>query len=440
MSLKAVGGEINSQVLNDNFSYLESSKMNHHGLKEFDMANAQQVYLYDLNLGIGTVNQTISVDENVNEIYATQAYTFSGDKEESFVISRLTLNGNLLDSMTVRFGGHGTTIGLERVGGTMYIWSNMLKVDSNGNQVTQYLTRYPYRGGTEININSSSVEKFTEFPNSKIYMSPFTDSKNGLIAFRHTNTTSGSPVSYVEVRKLSDVKARIENVLYRYDYPSSMNNQVIQGMCLDGNNLYLTFGQVANDFTLYQIDVSKKQIVDVFQNPVGKSGTNSYEEDFGEPEGLFLYTDPYTGYKTLLCVVVTDATGRRRQKLFAFSSNVGVDKFIGYAAERTQNIKLTRDDGKCHRITSTGVTALKDLRVPGLYYAATNEADALSDFPSSRKGLAGWWITVSGKDTDSGVYQELTRNSRATPERIFRTVGSDGAVSDWILISGTVIV
>ncbi len=287
-----------------------------------------EVYLYDLDLAASSVNQTIVIDEAGQRIYATQARTFKGDTAESFVISRLTLDGRLLDSMTVRYGGHGTSIGIERNGNSVYIWSNMLSVDSNGRVKTQFLTRYPYAAGSQLTVDSPSVEKLAEFPDPAAYMSPFTDAKNESIAYRHTSLKKGKKASRVEVRNIEDVKKGINKVLYSYEFPMSMNKLILQGMTLDGPNLYLTFGQRASDFHLYHIDLPSGKIVKELKRPVGLNRKGRYEANFGEPEGLYLYTDPETKLKTLFTVIVTDAPGKRRQKLIAFSWNDGVKKFL----------------------------------------------------------------------------------------------------------------
>lgn len=294
-----------------------------------------EIYLYDLDLAASTVNQTIVIDEDTQQIYATQAKTLKGDKAESFVISRLTIDGQLIDSMTVRYGGHGTSIGLERDGSAMYIWSNMLSVDSRGRIKTQFLTRYPYSPGAQISIDSPAVQKFAEYPNPEIYMSPFTDAKNGIIAYRQTILKFGRTESRVEVRRMEDIKNGMDRVLYSYAFPKEMNKLVLQGMTLDGPNLYLTFGQKAKDFHLYHIDLPSGKILKEIKRPVGLNAKGRYEANFGEPEGLYLYTDPETKLKTLLTVIVTDAPGKRRQKLFAFSWNDGVEKFL-QLAERAE--------------------------------------------------------------------------------------------------------
>lgn len=395
--------------------------------KDFSIDKAAEVYLYDLELAMGTVNQALVFDEVNQQIFATQAYTFSGDAIESFVISRLTLGGKFLDSMTVRYGGHGTTIGIEVEEDSIYIWSNMIQVDEGGNQVSQFLTRYPYQAGTEIDINNPTVQRFNEFPDKDLYMTPFTDFKNGLIAFRHTDKTGSITKSRIEIRLIDDVKNGTDNVLHEFVFNDEMNQLIMQGFALDGSDLYLTFGQRAEDFHLFRINVKTGEVIEQLKRPVGLNEKGEYDEGFGEPEGLYLYTDPRTGQKTLLTVIVTGASGRRRQKLIAFTSNPGIYKFLNLRGDMAQKVKISRDDGKAKRINTTDLSTVREF---GWYYFTSDEMQVMSDHPNE-KLPGGWWLEVSPKDTGSAVIQRMTRNSTGTPHEYIRVVSSTGAAGRW---------
>lgn len=400
--------------------------------KNFHLDKASESYLYDLELAERTVNQSLNVDELNQHIYTTQAVRIEDDQVESFVISRLSMGGKLLDRMVIRRGGHGTSIGLEPIGKNVYIWSNMIQTNATGAISTQFLTRYLYVPNTEITIDSAGVLKFHEFPNANRYMTPFTDYKNGLIAFRHTDTTSGSTITRIEVRRIEDVKNNIENVLHVYNFTDNMNQSDLQGMTLDGNDFYITFGLHMREFVLYRIDITNGKIKEENRNTkIGMNDQGVYESDFAEPEGLYLYTDPETKYKTLLMVVVTDDTGRRRQKLFAFSWNAGIQKFLGYKGERTQNVKLTRDDGKAKRSVLT--TNLSTLKEPGYYYFSTAEMNNMIDHPDKTLS-GGWWLHVSAKDTGETVHQTLTMNSTTNMQKFERIVRND-VIGSWFKLN-----
>lgn len=398
--------------------------------KDVRLSDATESYLFDLDLKEVTVNQALIADEVDNHLYATQVKKVDGDEVESFVISRLALGGMRLDSMLVRHGGHGTSIGLERDGNKIYIWTNMIQVNSSGGIATQYLCRLPYVPNEEIGIGDGRVKKYIQFPDTRRYMTPFSDVKNNLLAIRHTDTRSGR-ITRIDVHNIEDIKKGSNKVIYSYNFTKLMNESVLQGLTIDSNILYVTFGQGAEDFHLFKINMETDEIIEEIKRPVGHNEFGRYNFDFGEPEGMFLYTDPETGYKTLLTVLVMDAAGRRRQKLFAFSSNIGIQKFQGFAHEKSQNIKLTRDDGKGIRLKD--VTSIASIRKPGFYYMTTVEGDAMDDHPL--KGVAGWWLNVTPSDASGqAVHQELIRNSSVTPQRYTRVVPSDKPATPWRIV------
>lgn len=401
--------------------------------KNFIAADSQDVYLFDLELENVTVNQGLAIDEVAGQIYASQVYNNFGGKYESFIITRTSLGGKKIDSMIFKNGGHGTSIGIEREGGKVYIWTNMLDVDSSDKLKTQWLCRIPYVSNGTISIGDSRVQKIKEFPNANRYQTPITDPKNGLIGIRNTDTTGSSIFTELEVYKISEIKnGNFNNKLYSYKFTTAMNQSTLQGLALDNTDFYVTFGQSASEFHLYKVNLTNGSIAEQIKRPIGYGPSGSYIEGFGEPEGLFLYTDPNSGFKTLLTVIVGDAAGRRRQRLFALSSNIGVQKFIGLAAEGVQRVPLTRPDNKAKRIEAS-IKSITKITEPGSYYMTTAEGDRMTDHPM--KGVAGWWLYVSGGDSGNGVgygrHQILARNSGVHGTMFVRTVTSTGATSPW---------
>lgn len=398
--------------------------------KDVNLSQASEVYLYDLELEAVTVNQALAIDEVENDIYATQVTKVDGDDVESFTITRSSLGGKKKSSMLIRHGGHGTSIGIERDGNKIYVWTNMIKVTKDGKKGKQYLCRFPYEADEEIIIDDSRVEKILEFPDPKRYMTPFSDVKNDLLAIRHTDKT-GTPKTRIDVHNMDDLKKGTNKVLYSYDFTDLMNASVLQGLALDKDIFYVTFGQQAEDFHLFKVQMKTSEIEAEIKRPVGHNEEGEYNFGFGEPQGLYLYTDPETNYKTLITVLTMDLAGRRRQKLFAFSSNIGIQKFMGLASERAQNIKLTRDDGKGIRLKD--ISSISAIRTPGFYYMTTVEGDEMDDHP--RKGVAGWWLNVTPTDASGkAVFQELIRNSSVSPERFTRVVSPSDPPTSWKLI------
>lgn len=397
----------------------------------FDFTTVPPVYHTNLNLADKTVLQCFVIDELTGDIYATQVASGNQDKSESFTITRMNQNGVMLDSMTLIHGGHGTTIGLERENGKMYIWSNYDVVDSNGNAVGNDLVRFPYTAGATLNGGSGGIKRYNKF--NDYYTIPVIDRENGFIAFR-VKLIDGN--SLVELRTLSDVKSGVNKVLGKVTIPSDLH--YLQGFTIDGYDLYWYTGDTNNKtypcelalFSFKDGKLKKRISCDFGYGPDGK-----YEDGFREPESVFLYKDPKTGKKSLFAGVATGAVGKRLAKVYAFHSKENAAKFGIDLAQGYQGYKLTQNSGYAKRLPE-GLKSLKEFRQVGYYYMTTPETNTLSDHPDS--GDAGWWLNVAPADRVGSVIQTLTRNSTARPLKILtRVVTSEGKEGEWSEISAS---
>ncbi|MEC0356132.1 phage baseplate protein [Bacillus halotolerans] len=397
----------------------------------FDFTTVPPVYHTNLNLADKTVLQCFVIDELTGDIYATQVASGNQDKSESFTITRMNQNGVMLDSMTLIHGGHGTTIGLERENGKVYIWSNYNVVDSNGNTVGNDLVRFPYTAGATLNGGSGGIKRYNKF--NDYYTIPVIDRENGFIAFRIRLKDDNS---LVELRKLSDVKNGVNKVLGKVIIPSDLF--YLQGFTIDGYDLYWYTGDTNNktypceitQFSFKDGSLKKRISCNFGYGPDGK-----YEDGFREPESIFLYKDPKTGKKSLFAGVATGAVGKRLAKVYAYHSKENAAKFGIDLAQGYQGYKLTQNNGYSKRLPD-GLKSLKEFRQPGFYYMLTTETKTLSDHPDS--GNAGWWLNIAPADRAGSVIQTLTRNATARPIKILtRVVTNDGKVGDWSEVSAS---
>ncbi|MCY8718450.1 hypothetical protein [Bacillus sp. S10C12M] len=175
--------------------------------------------------------QCFVIDEKTGDIYATQVGSGNTDQSQNYVITRMNKNGVMLDSMTVVHGGHGTTIGLERENGKVYIWSNYDVVDANGSPIGNDLVRFPYTAGATINGGNGGIKRYNKF--SELYAIPVIDQQNDLIALRLKDSNDNS---VVQLRKLNDVKNGIDNLLGEVTVPNDLH--YLQGFTIDGYDLY----------------------------------------------------------------------------------------------------------------------------------------------------------------------------------------------------------
>ncbi|MEC3651419.1 teichoic acid biosynthesis protein [Bacillus subtilis] len=397
----------------------------------FDFTTVPPVYHTNLNLADKTVLQCFVIDELTGDIYATQVASGNQDKSESFTITRMNQNGVMLDSMTLIHGGHGTTIGLERENGKMYIWSNYNVVDSNGNTVGNDLVRFPYTAGATLNGGSGGIKRYNKF--NDYYTIPVIDRENGFIAFRIRLEDDNS---LVELRKLNDVKNGVNKVLGKVIIPNDLF--YLQGFTIDGYDLYWYTGDTNNktypceitQFSFKDGSLKKRISCNFGYGPDGK-----YEDGFREPESIFLYKDPKTGKKSLFAGVATGAVGKRLAKVYAYHSKENAAKFGIDLAQGYQGYKLTQNNGYSKRLPD-GLKFLKEFRQPGFYYMLTTETKTLSDHPDS--GNAGWWLNIAPADRAGSVIQTLTRNATARPIKILtRVVTNTGNVGDWSEISAS---
>ncbi|ASB93374.1 phage baseplate protein [Bacillus subtilis] len=397
----------------------------------FDFTTVTPVYHTNLNLADKTVLQCFVIDELTGDIYATQVASGNKDKSESFTITRMNQNGVMQDSMTLIHGGHGTTIGLERENGKVYIWSNYNVVDSNGNTVGNDLVRFPYTAGVTLNGGSGGIKRYNKF--NDYYTIPVIDRENGFIAFRIRLQDDNS---LVELRKLSDVKNGVNKVLGKVIIPSDLF--YLQGFTIDGYDLYWYTGDTNNktypceitQFSFKDGSLKKRISCNFGYGPDGK-----YEDGFREPESIFLYKDPKTGKKSLFAGVATGAVGKRLAKVYAYHSKENAAKFGIDLAQGYQGYKLTQNNGYSKRLPD-GLKSLKEFRQPGFYYMLTTETKTLSDHPDS--GNAGWWLNIAPADHAGSVIQTLTRNATARPIKILtRVVTNTGNVGEWSEISAS---
>lgn len=393
---------------------------------EFDYTTIPPVYHTSLGLADKTVLQCFVIDEVTGDIYATQVGSGNTDQSQNYVITRMNKNGVMLDSMTVVHGGHGTTIGLERENGKVYIWSNYDVVDSNGSTIGNDLVRFPYTSGTTINGGNGGIKRYNKF--NDVYTIPVIDQQNGLIALRLKDNNDNS---VIQLRKLSELKNGIDNLLGEVVIPSDLH--YLQGFTIDGYDLYWYTGDTNSatypaELCLFSFKDGKlkKRITCDF----GRGEDGKYEGDFREPESVFLYKDRKTGKKSLFAAIATGTVGKRLAKVYAYHSKDNAAKFANDLSQGFQAYTLTKNDGKAKRLPDS-LTYLKNYRKVGSYYMTTAETTNMKDHPTP--GDAGWWLINEAADPSGSIVQTLKRNSTGRDIKLFtRVVTSAGVAGDWV--------
>lgn len=370
-----------------------------------------------------SVMQCFVIDEITDEIFVSQVVTDSiTGKPESYLVSRHSMDGLLKDHMRLEYGGHGTSICLEHVGATTYIWGSHYSEDGTQNEVV----RFPYTPGATFKLTSSQMQKMPKF--TTVYTTPVVDEKSGLIGMRFARDGHQT----VELRKLADVKNNVNKLLGTVVIPDE--SSFLQGITLDGDKLYWYSGDTTGakpreiaryDFTTGGQDVITE--VDFGYGPDGK-----YEDNFREPEGLCLYTDRRTGAKTLFAGVITGAgQSRRRWKVYGYHSLGNESRFNSTQLQAGQMAALTTSDGKAQRLPA-GLTSLDSVRRAGFYYLTTGDTTGITDHPA--RGISGWYFTVYPNATVGECKQTLERNTTVTGNitTYTRFLGGPGSGTAWV--------
>jgi hypothetical protein len=263
-----------------------------------------------LQLADKTVMQSFAIDEENHEIYVSQVK--SGQPKnvaESYVITRSTMDGQMLDSMTLQYGGHGTNIGVEVYNDEVYIWSSYERVNRNGAATGRDLVRFKYRANVTYTPQSPEIENYSYLidTQSSMQISPAIDNKNRKIAVRQRDGIKKT--QWVNVYNLDEVLSHKNPIANTIIIPEYL--LMLQGLSLDGDYLYWRTGD-SNERKFKDLvsvfDVNSGDLVAQKQVTSGWN-SNSDKRFYREPEGIFLYTHAKTGEKQLYVGVVTGKSG-----------------------------------------------------------------------------------------------------------------------------------
>ncbi len=387
----------------------------------FDYTKIDPIFFTDLSLGAGTVLQWFGIDHKTGNMYATQVDGRNKNGGERYRLTRMSSTGVYLDSMLIEKGGHGTTVGMEWENGQLYFWSHWSEIDSSKKEV-RHLVRFPYVANTTLNSGVNFYNKFTD-----LYVTPTIDYVNNFILFR---VTLGDGTQKLELRRLSDVKNGINNVLHSMTIPQRDVN-TMQGVASDGYDIYWYNGSSAepNNSWIIKYDIRTGKEISRLNCTFGKGIDGKYKDGFREPEGIFIYIDPKTKKKSLFAGVVVGEITKRISKIYGFHQRGADSKFDFISEVDSQKYPLTLANGKSIPFP-VSANKISDVIQPGLYYMNTKDTERVSDHPDP--GDAGWFLHVYPGDISRTVVQKIIRNSVVRSLRVFqRGVTGSGSVGRW---------
>ncbi|MFC1435743.1 teichoic acid biosynthesis protein C [Streptacidiphilus sp. N1-3] len=235
-------------------------------------------------------------------------------------ITKWDMSGNVLGYMYLRGFGHGMNMGVEPVGGSAYLWTEVDAVPlSDGTSRGTRLARFPFVSGKVLDSTSSSLATYTPAPGSTINTATVDPVYGRLgIRYRDTDGIMKYQVHDLDLARLniwSEPLATISELditavpgwpLTTYGHP------FLQGYAVVGQYLYMLHGNAygttesigGQDVVISQPSVGNTFIscVDLTTGafaPAPPSAFNqnvnpcytaaAYTLDYREPEGLGVY-------------------------------------------------------------------------------------------------------------------------------------------------------
>lgn len=241
---------------------------------ETALASVTQSQMFDLDdpsdplftskaLTDSTVLQSFAIDNTNNYIYtvqvtaggqqlANETRTYTGAERTlngDLTVTKLNLTGGVAGKMYLKGFGHGVSIGVEPVGTTAYLWSEVDAVndttDSDGGLTgwgTQ-LGRFKFENNKVLVKTDSTITKYS--PLSGVDRTTVNiDMANGTLTMRYRTGGAAGSFHY-KVYNLAQFKANTFTALATVDQPSNVGT--FQGFVTYGSYLYLLEGNAYSD-------------------------------------------------------------------------------------------------------------------------------------------------------------------------------------------------
>ena len=392
----------------------------------FDIPNQSWQYLTNLSPWTNSVMQSFHLDNRTGLIYMTQAY------DSGYKLTKLKSNGQFVSQMYVEGGGHGTHNGYRWEDDKFWIYSYI-----NDDEGFGKIVRFSFRPDVTITYGDYDMEEvFTGHPELP-YITPVINQQENLILYRIQYPSSEwdarNASNYIEVRRLEDVDARVDNVLYKFDLPRHLTgggdgSQPMQGVDFGEGELYWYTGdskvENPNFLTVFDLETGKQKYQK--EADIGKSG-NLYPGNFQEAEGMQLYYDETTGKKALLIGVTLGAGNYRSHEIHGIFMRDVYDKLTAQAVPQS----IMESGGRTKTLPVHNFTKLSDIIEAGEYYLYTVDIQNLTDFPLPKEMRdAGYWLTVSAPNQAGQVKQTLTRSTFVRDIMQFTRIVSINKFSD----------
>lgn len=337
---------------------------------------------------------------------------------ESFTLSMVNTNGEILSSMELINGGHGSMFNAQRQSdGSIDIYFTCDK--ERGYKIVK--TKYVANGKLDCKSAALTTLPKTSSEVQLAYIN-FEEDKILLV------TSSGSGRWYKA--EVFDFQAYISGRQTIPTYVSShtkIGNITSQGFAITGNKMFVHSGSLGlNDITMRIVDLETDTYKDYNLNLLGKLS----EDTVTEGEGIYI-----DEHKNVYIGVATGEGGTtRNHNIYVFSHKTDQQHLLGKTMETAQMYKLTDANGYAMGLTPQP-SKIADITRPGWYYFTTNQMQQFTDVPSEF-AVAGYWLNVYPRSKDGSIYQELIRNTSGNNRwRLGRSIGGDGVAYDFKCLS-----
>ncbi|HDD0309285.1 TPA: hypothetical protein O9547_000577 [Staphylococcus aureus] len=369
----------------------------------FEPKEQEPEFITDLSPYTNAVMQSFWIDPKTKVIYMTQARPGN-----HYMLTRLKPNGQFIDRLFVKNGGHGTHNAYRYINGQLWIYSAML--DDKGNNK---FARFKYKSG-EITYGSGTEDVMLNVFNTH-YTSAIYNPIENLMIFRREYKASErqekNALNFVEVRSADDIDKGIDKVLYQMDIPMEYTSetQPMQGITYDAGVLYWYTGDSipANPNYLQAFDIKTKKLL--FKRRMDIGGIDKdFVGNFQEAEGMSMYYDEETGRKALLLGVTIGPGNNRHHSIYSIGQR-GVNQFL---KNLTPQVSMTDSGGRVKPLPLQNPAYLSDVTEIGNYYLYSQDTLNALDFPLPKVFRdAGWFFDVLPGNYNGAVRQVLTRNS-----------------------------
>jgi len=276
------------------------------GSAHFDLTQPSYDLFRDAALAQSTVMQSFTFDNLNRRLFVAQvAGGSSAEDRGDLCVSQLTFAGDLLGHMTLTGFGHGVSIGVEPVGATSYLWTEVDSVNARGTR----LARFPFVAGTTLDHASTGLEKHQPIAGIDA-VTCATDPVNERLVMRYR---TGGAFRYA-VYTLADLRAgAYDRRLADLAQPSGMGT--FQGYAVYGEYLYLLDGE-AYSSTNPSPGNAHVSGISLNGGPVTRVPTNAGTSlTYREPEGMAVYRT-VAGETRLFLGFASGEAGHRRANIF----------------------------------------------------------------------------------------------------------------------------